>query len=95
MLEDLSFSSLKLAHTMSSRLSLWSYVSRHHIVKRDNFLLLFENLHMLNAYIVQFSVTTASFPFIPDSILFKLDCDQHNKEQKKALRERESEKKNF
>lgn len=28
-LEDLSFSSLKLAHAKSSLLSLWSYVSRH------------------------------------------------------------------
>lgn len=29
----------------------------------------FENLHMLNAYIVQFNVTTAFFffPFMPDS----------------------------
>ena len=40
MLEDLSFSPLKLAHTKSSLLSLWSYVSRHHVVKRDDFLLL-------------------------------------------------------
>lgn len=39
MLEDLSFSLLKLAHTKSSLLSLWSYVSRH-VVKRDDFLLL-------------------------------------------------------
>lgn len=36
MLEDLSFSPLKLAHTKSSLLSLWSYVSRHHVVKRDD-----------------------------------------------------------
>lgn len=40
MLEDLSFSCLKLAHTKSSLLSLWSYVSRHRVVKRDDFLLL-------------------------------------------------------
>lgn len=69
MLEDLSFSPFKLAHTKSSLLSLWSYVSRHHVVKRDDFLW-FENLHMLNAYIVQFNVTTAFFfffPFMPDS----------------------------
>lgn len=39
-------------------------------VAKKDVVLLFENLHMLNAYIVQFNVTTAFFcffPFMPDS----------------------------
>lgn len=58
------------------------------VAKKDGVLLI-ESLHMLNAYIVQFNVTTA-FPFFSIYarllILMKLVCGQHSKEQKKALK---------
>lgn len=43
---------------------------------------------MLNAYIVQFDVTTAFSPHLCQTldILLKLVCGQHDKEQKKALK---------
>lgn len=69
MLEDLSFSPLKLAHTKSSLLSLWSYVSRHHVVKRDDFLLLiwkFAHAQCLHCA-VQCHYSFFFFPFMPDS----------------------------
>lgn len=54
---------------------------------------------MLNAYIVQFNVTTAFFFFFFSIyarllILIKLVCGQHNKEQKKALKNSYMKKKN-
>lgn len=63
MLEDVSFFSLKTGTYMEQPYSsLWSYVSRHHVVKEGKFPSFdLKILHMLNAYIVRFSVTTAFF----------------------------------
>lgn len=60
---------------------------------------LFENLHMLNAYIVQFNVTTAFWVFFFSIytrllILLQLVCGQHNMEQKKALKNFDIKKQN-
>lgn len=90
MLEDLSFSPLKLAHTKSSLLSLWSYVSRHHVVKRDDFLLLiwkFAHAQCLHCA-VQCHYSFFFFHLCQTlDTLLKLVCGEHNKEQKKALKE--------
>lgn len=81
-------SPLKL-HTLRAVFLACGHTCQDTVAKKDEVLLI-ENLHMLNAYIVQFNVTTAfSFFFSIYArllILMKLVCGQHNKEQKKALK---------